>query len=126
MEEESNFEKQIKWALSEIQGSTAYTMDRNRPYDGQIHTECGERGKTIVDGLTMRDIADCMVKAILECGHIYREQPIYDDAYKIDFGDIDPIAVVKHTCCNIEKMMGIFPNVPEIKYEDPKKEDKNE
>ena len=107
------FSKAMKWGFSEIQGTNAYSMDRNRPYDGQPHTGLGKRGGTHVEGLTMRDVSDCIVKAFLECGGIYRENPIWDDVYSIE-EDLDYIAVAQCALCNIEKMMGIYPNVPEL------------
>ena len=41
---------------------------RDRPYDGQSHTDNGERGKTLVEGLTMRDIADCIKRGSIRAG----------------------------------------------------------
>lgn len=114
MEDINEFNKTLKWAFAEVQGSTAYSMDKNRPYDGQDHTDQGERGKTIVQGLTMRDIADCIVKGFLACGGVHRENPIYDDVYGFNLDDIDPIAVVKNATCNIEKLMGIYPNIESL------------
>ena len=114
---EGELNKELKWAFADIQGSTAYSMCRDRPYDGQPHTSNGERGKTLVEGLTMRDVADCAVLAILACGGVNRENPIWDDVYNIDFSKIDPIAIIQNMGCNIEKMMGIYPNVPELKSE---------
>lgn len=35
----------------------------------------------------------------------------YQDAYKIDFNDIDPIAIAQNLTCFIEHYMGIYPNV---------------
>lgn len=37
-------------------------MSRKRKYTGQPHTDYGKRGKTLVEGLTMRDICDCYVR----------------------------------------------------------------
>ena len=116
-EEEKEIIDTIKWAMSDTQGSTAYTMDRDRPYDGQSWTDQGKRGETLVEGLTMRDVADCIVKGLLSCGGVNREVPIYDDVYGIDLNEIDPIAVVQKATCNIEKMMGIFPNIPALNME---------
>ena len=107
----------LKWTFADAQGSTAYSMDRDRPYDGQSHTGSGQRGKTLVGGLTMRDVADCIVKGFLACGGIDRERPIYDDVYSIDLSDIDPIAVVQNAMWEIEKMMGIYPNLPALTTE---------
>ena len=108
---DEDFKKELKWAFADAQGSTAYSMDKDRPYDGQSQTDSGIRGKTVVVGLTMRDIADCIVKGFLTCGGNYRENPIYDDVYEIELDDIDPIAVVQTAMCNVEKMMGIYPNI---------------
>ena len=116
-EEVHEFNQQLKWAFADIQGSTAYSMDRNRPYDGQEHTDSGERGKEEVKGLTMRDIADCIVMGLLAVGGVKRECPIWDDVYGLELDDIDPIAVVQNAMCNVEKMMGIFPNIPKLKGE---------
>jgi len=108
--------KALRWAFAEAQGSSAYSLDRNRPYDGQSHTDCGERGKALVEGLTMRDVADCIVQAFLTCADMEREYPIRDDLYSIpDLNEIDPGAIIKNTICNIEKMMNIYPNIPKPK-----------
>lgn len=102
------FNKQLKWAFAEMQGTNAHSMARERPYDGQPHTMLGKRGKEEVKGLTIRDIGDCIVKALLSCGGTERENPIWDDVYSIEsLNDIDPVAVVQNTACNIEKMMNI-------------------
>jgi hypothetical protein len=120
MEDEVNkqFLNEMNWAISDIKGSTAYSMDKNRPYDGQLHTNSGTRGKTVIVGLTMRDVADCFVKGFLDAGGIYRENPIWDDVYKLEMNDIDPIAVVQNAMCHIERMMGIFPNIPKLEEKD--------
>ena len=52
------FFNQIEKGFADCQGDSAFRMDRDRPYNGQPHTDCGERGKTLVEGLTMRDISD--------------------------------------------------------------------
>ena len=38
------------------------------------------------------------------------------DVYKINWDEVDPIAVCQNMSCEIEKMMGIFPNINELKY----------
>ena len=118
--EQEGFNQTLEWAIFELQGSSGLSLERNRPYDGQPHTDQGERGKQIVKGLTMRDIADCIVRGFLTCGHIDREVPIHDDIYTIDLNDIDPGAVIKNAICHIERYMGIFPNLP------PKLQENNE
>ena len=87
-------------------------MDRNRPYDGQSHTDEGERGKTFVEGLTMRDVADCMVIGFLEASGSYPENPTKNDMYAVSELP-SPGAAIQCAMCNVEKMMGIFPNIPE-------------
>ncbi len=114
-------------------------MDPNRPYNGQSHTHHGVRGQAEVKGLTMRDIRDCFIRAFIisHSYHVYdeakreytliRQEPnatLIDEANKgihakINdndiynlVGDIDPIAVSQNLTCEIEKMMGIFPNLP--------------
>ena len=112
-EQEESINKILKWAFAEVQGSGAYSLDRDRPYDAQPHTDGGERGKQLVAGLTMRDVADCVVRAFLSCAGMDRECPIRDDLYSIpDLNELDPGAVIQNVTCNIEKMMGIYPNVP--------------
>ena len=112
------FNSVLKWAFADIQGSGAYSLERARPYDGQPHTDGGTRGKTLVEGLTMRDVADCVVHAFLSCAGMERECPIRDDLYSIpDLNELDPGAVVQNVTCQIEKMMGIFPNVPDLEID---------
>jgi hypothetical protein len=71
--------------------------DRNRPYLGQAHTDEGERGMTLVKGLTMRDVSDCIRRGIALATR--------------EYDGMDPVAVAQNACCEIEKMMGIFPNL---------------
>ena len=56
--------------------SLAEHLDRDRPYDGQPHTDAGERGRTMVEGLTMRDVVDCFVRSSLV-------GPVVDEAIRI-------------------------------------------
>ena len=107
------FFNQIEKGFADCQGDSAFRMDRDRPYNGQPHTDCGERGKTLVEGLTMRDISDCIVKGFLDAGGIETDNPIRDDVYKLDC-DFDPGAVIQNSLCHVEKMMGIFPNIPKL------------
>lgn len=113
-----DFNNLFEKALSDCQGSTALSLDRNRPYDGQPHTDCGVRGKTEVKGLTMRDISDCFVLGLLDAAGFKTEYPLHDDIYKIDLSDIDPGAAIQNAMCHIEKYMGIYPNVPKLNIVD--------
>ena len=96
---------------------------RNRPYDGPAHTDEGERGKTLVEGLTMRDVCDCMALGLLDASGepalqdaAERGAWTYNDLYQL--GDFDPVAAIQSMACRLEMMMGIFPNVPGIKFPD--------
>jgi hypothetical protein len=100
-------------------------MKRDRPYSGQAHTHHGERGKQLIEGLTMRDVADCYYRAVLlSAGHLVPE--LYDEAckgenaaiypgdlYGFDLNKLDPGAIGQNLICEIERAMGIFPNLPD-------------
>lgn len=109
-----------------------HNMQRDRPYDGQPWTANGVRGSTLVAGLTMRDISDCFMRAFIMSHSRFKDntmeelQPnatLINEANKGDkavlssndlytlIGDIDPVAVSQNLGCEIEKMMGIFPNI---------------
>ncbi len=98
--------------MNECQGSTAYSLEKDRAYDGQSHTHNGIRGKEMVKGLTVRDITDCIVKGFLDASGGIPLNPVHDDIYNIDLSKRDPGAIIQNTVCHIEKMMGIFPNLP--------------
>lgn len=88
----------------------ATTMFPDRPYDGQPHTDTGERGAVEVKGLTFRDLRDCYVRACFRSSGLGPEQwpgTLYD----LPWSDIDPLAVFQNLSCEIEKVMGIYPNV---------------
>ena len=117
-EEIKNFGDSLEKAFADCQGDSAFRMDRDRPYNGQAHTNNGIRGKTMVEGLTMRDVADCMVRGFLDAAGIESENPIHDDIYKINIDGLDPGAVIQCSICWIEKYMGIYPNVPKLEVDD--------
>jgi hypothetical protein len=150
-----NFEEQIQAAIADI-GKKNVLATRDRPYDGQPQTAMGGRGKTLAQGLTMRDISDCFVKGLLlaqppsegdflECwdfstgeavatpyllakiaemptpsGYLARKAELnlwtYGDVYHIS-EDYDPLAAIQNAMCEIEKMMGIYPNVSLLEHE---------
>lgn len=98
-------------------------MDRLRAYRGQPHTDYGVRGKTFVKDLTMRDICDCYVRGYVKANGV--DNPLlYNEACKGEvarlspndlfnmLGGVDPVAVCQNMMCEIEKMMGIYPNIP--------------
>ena len=70
----------------------------------------------------MRDICDCFVKAVYDsCPPEAMEEIIwlkdfnYNDLYKIDFNKLDPIAIIQNMVCQVEKAMGIYPNINDLK-----------
>lgn len=147
-----NFNEILNFELWSTHSSSDYRNDRERPYNGQAHTDYGERGKQLVVGLTMRDIKDCLVMAILDsirsdktidekemerCWDFSTTPPtpkqylldrIDESDYiseKVELGtwrpqDLDRVdaskvnleAIGQNLTCHIEKMMGIFPNIP--------------
>ena len=110
-----DFDSFLKVTRFEIQGASGYSLDKDRPYDGQPHTDNGKRGETVVKGLTMRDISDCIVRGFLDAGGIKKDLPVHDDIYNIDLHCIDSGAVIQTALCYVEKTMGIYPNIPELK-----------
>lgn len=92
-------------------------LDRDRPYTDQQP----KRSQHLVSGLTRRDIHDCMVRGFLLSGsHVnpkgYRKAEentcCHNDLYgDWDLDQLDPGAVIRNACNEIEKMMGIYPNL---------------
>lgn len=105
--------------LEKLQPSSlAARIDRDRPYDGQPHTSEGVRGQTEVKGLTMRDIDDCFIRACYEASGLeMKDWP--GSVYDLPWSEMDIIAVMQNLGCNIEKYMGIYPNVPRLLPTDP-------
>ena len=93
-------------------------FDPNRPFDGQPQTGQGERGKTLVAGLRFRDVCDCFVIGWLRSagrsGLVESGTATYNDIYECE-DDIDPLAVMQAMACEMERCMGIFPNVPQLR-----------
>ena len=113
----NQFWEQIRIEMERINPSSlAAHLDPTRPYDGQPHTTDGTRGQQLVEGLTMRDIKDCYIRALFESSGLpVEEWP--NDVYQLE--GLDPLAVWQNLGCNLEKMMGIFPNVPRLYPVDP-------
>lgn len=104
-----------------------HSMWRQRPYDGQPHTDNGVRGHTEIKGITFRDLRDCFVRAICLSAH-YLSPALYDEAnkgergcicendlYSLNLNDLDVMAIAQNLSCEVERVMGIYPNVPELK-----------
>lgn len=106
----------------------ATAMRRDRPYAGQPHTCTGQRGATEVRGVTFRDLRDCYIRAYIQCaGDQFpglceqaekgeRAQLCENDIYRIE--DVDPMAVFQNMSCEIERLMGIYPNLPRLNCEE--------
>lgn len=113
-------------------GMNDHNMERSRPYTGQPHTDTGERGRTEVKGITFRDLRDCYIRAVfLSTGAMVISgkdmRPFYEEAckgekaalcendlYGWDLNQLDPVAVAQNLSCEVERIMGIFPNVPKL------------
>lgn len=123
----SDFLRQLDRALD----STGYSddsMKRDRPYTGQPHTCEGIRGAEPVVGLTMRDIRDCFIRAVMlstGASGFPAARAFYDEAdkgedgllswrdvHEVPDGAVSLQAVCQNLGCEIEKAMGIFPNLP--------------
>ncbi len=119
------FEKMMENVEQIITADLSKDTRRDRPYDGQAHTDDGIRGKTLVEGLTMRDVCDCMAMGLLDASGIEPLQEAvdegvwtYNDLYQLE--DFDPVAAIQCMACRIEMMMGIYPNVPKIECDEVK------
>lgn len=98
--------------------SLAAHLDRDRPYDGQPHTDYGERGRQPVEGLTMRDVQDCFIRACYDASGLPpKDWP--GSVYDLPWADMSILAVAQNLTCWIERYMGIFPNVPRLLPADP-------
>jgi len=104
--------KQILEAIEDIENiSLRDVLDRNRPYNGQPWTNDGERGQTMVRGLTMRDVYDCLILAFY-----YSAPPNYDRNCPLEdlpLAEMSLEAICQNLGCWLERYMGIFPNIPE-------------
>lgn len=113
-----------------IMSLTDQSTDPARPFNGQRQTDFGERGKTEVKGIRFRDLADCICKAFIDCTGFTLENADemrqraddgtlnYNDLYELDLSEMDPVALIRNVACRVEKMMGIYPNVPKLHTED--------
>lgn len=126
----TSFNDVLEQAFDDL-GYNDHNMERNRPYTGQPHTDTGERGRTEVKGVTFRDLRDCFIRAFfLSAGHVNpmlyeealkgeRAALCDNDLYTLDLNKLDPVAVIQNFGCEVERIMGIFPNVPELRFVTP-------
>lgn len=113
--------------IDQVTGANEHNMRRDRPYDGQAHTDAGKRGQTQISGITFRDLSDAFLRAAFLSA--YRDAPAgyaeackgenavltWNDLYDLDLSNIDPRAWSQNLSCEVERLMGIFPNVPELR-----------
>lgn len=115
-------------------GFNDHSMRRDRPYCGQPHTASGERGRTEIKGVTFRDLRDCFIRAVMlstgaEVIGDKNMRPYYEEAtkgenaalcendlYGFDLNKLDPMAIFQNLSCEVERVMGIYPNVPALIY----------
>lgn len=103
--------------------------DKQRPFNGQPHTDFGERGEQIVEGVRMRDVMDAIARGfLLSTGpselyaKVQEGRATYADLFQMsraELGSLDPMAIIQNALCEIEKDMGIFPNIPPLEGEPP-------
>lgn len=123
----TSFNDVLEQAFDDL-GYNDHNMERSRPYTGQPHTDTGERGRTEVKGVTFRDLRDCMVRAFFlaaaDIDYARYEEALKgeraalceNDLYTLDLNKLDPVAVIQNFGCEVERIMGIFPNVPELLF----------
>lgn len=123
MEEINNLKRELDLAQEKL-GLFNHVMSRSRPYNGQPWTNQGIRGAQEIKGITFRDLTDAFFRAyILSTDHTSNVNRSMiteaekgteavlspSDLFEVE-GTIDIIAVSQNLCCEIEKLMGIYPN----------------
>ena len=102
--------KQILEAIEELKCiGILDVLDRNRPYNGQRHTDDGKRGETEVRGITMRDVRDCLILAFYDSRPPDCNPP--ESVEDLPLDDMSLEAISQNLACWIERYMGIFPNI---------------
>jgi hypothetical protein len=94
--------------------------------NSQPHTIQGERGQQMVS-LKDIQIAECFLRGMLDAATYYGEDNNYAPTEKLNYADLvdliykvrwmenfDPVAIVQSACCHMEKVMGIYPNIPPL------------
>lgn len=118
-------------------GFRDHNMRRDRPYTGQLHTGTGIRGATEIKGITFRDLRDCFIRAVLLSTGAktidgVNMRPRYEEAekgenavlcendlYGFNLDRLDPMAICQNLSCEVERLMGIYPNVPQLVVKEP-------
>jgi hypothetical protein len=102
-------------------------------HDEQPHTILGIRGQQEMK-LKEIQICECFLRGMLDgatywnldkegnlTNNIDSEKLEYhhliDIIYKVEWmKDFDPVAIVQNASCHLEKVLGIYPNVPKLNY----------
>ena len=122
--------KKLMTAMSD----KSLVQNKERPYAGQAHTNTGKRGQQPIEGVTMRDIYDCIILGMVggchdpdsdedpfkhfgkdglcpieDCQRPYckylRGELEHDDVYALGFSGIDPIAIAQNACVSLRHRM---------------------
>lgn len=121
----SEFHRLFANALDDL-GDNDCNMERDRPYSGQPQTSTGQRGATEIAGVTFRDLRDAFIRAVFlsagdQAPHWFEEAKkgpaaalCAADLYTLDLNRLDPMAIEQNLGCEIERLMGIYPNVPPL------------
>jgi hypothetical protein len=97
-------------------------LNGERPFRGQPHTFEGRRGATELAHLRVRDVHDCIALALLR---LYGRSDAFIDGGGATWNDVDDaageaarpfesmdmMAFAQAVCCELERRMGIYPNV---------------
>ena len=89
-------------------------MTRSRSYSGQPHTIEGIRGSRQIQGISLRDLRDCYIRAFCLSDGV--DHPIHhqealkgehavlceNDIYELN---VDPMAVLQNLMCELERLM---------------------
>lgn len=104
-------------------------------HDPQPHTILGQRGQQEIK-LKKIQIAECVLRGMLDGGTYYgltkdgeltnnidpeflEYHHLIDLIYEVEWmKDFDPVAIVQCIGCHLEKVLGIYPNIPKLNYED--------
>ena len=109
---------ELKEVFEEISPSDYLsTLVNDRPYNGQPHTDTGERGKTEIKGITFRDLRDCFIRGAFHASGLSPED-YPKSLYELNWNEMDVLAVYQNMSCEVEKKMGIYPNVEKLVREE--------
>ncbi len=102
--------KQILEAIEDYQGiGLSDVLNRKRPYNGQPWTGNGKRGRILIQGLTARDIRDCLVLAFYDSRPPGLPAPTSLEALPLEQMSME--AISQNLLCWIERYMGIYPAI---------------